>query len=96
MKNLAKGIVHAKTCRPFEVICTRQTGGRDQVWSYAGQLSIAANVDFSQLIKTPGLAAYAGISWRTGSNLAGSLDSPLLTPGLYAPTYETDPCRVVF
>jgi carbohydrate-selective porin OprB len=63
------------------------TGGRDQVWSYAGQLSIAVDVDFSELIKTPGLSAYVGISWGTGSNLAGSLDSPILTSGLYAPTF---------
>jgi carbohydrate-selective porin OprB len=66
---------------------TNVTGGRDQVWSYAGQLSIAANVDFSELIKTPGLSAYVGISWGTGSNLAGSLNSPILTSGLYAPTF---------
>jgi porin len=66
---------------------TNVTGGRDQVWSYAGQLSIAANVDFSELIKTPGLSAYVGISWGTGSNLAASLDSPILTSGLYAPTF---------
>ena len=66
---------------------TNVTGGRDQVWSYAGQLSIAVDVDFSELIKTPGLSAYVGISWGTGSNLAGSLDSPILTSGLYAPTF---------
>jgi carbohydrate-selective porin OprB len=66
---------------------TNVTGGRDQVWSYAGQLSIAANVDFSELIKTPGLSAYVEISWGTGSNLAGSLDSPILTSGLYAPSF---------
>jgi carbohydrate-selective porin OprB len=66
---------------------TNVTGGRDQVWSYAGQLSIAVDVDFNELIKTPGLSAYVGISWGTGSNLAGSLDSTILTSGLYAPTF---------
>jgi carbohydrate-selective porin OprB len=66
---------------------TNVSGGRDQVWSYAGQLSIGFNADFSELIKAPGLSAYVGISWGTGSNLAGSLDSPILTSGLYAPTF---------
>jgi carbohydrate-selective porin OprB len=66
---------------------TNVSGGRDQVWSYAGQLSIGFNADFSELIKAPGLSAYVGISWGTGSNLAGSLDSPILTSGLYAPAF---------
>jgi carbohydrate-selective porin OprB len=69
------------------VLQTNVSGGRDQVWSYAGQLSIGFNADLSELIKAPGLSAYVGISWGTGSNLAGSLDSPILTSGLYAPTF---------
>jgi carbohydrate-selective porin OprB len=66
---------------------TNVTGGRDQVWSYAGQLSLAFSVDFSELIKTPGLSAYVGISWGTGSSLGSTLDSPILTSGLYAPSF---------
>ncbi len=66
---------------------TNVTGGDDQVWSYAGQLSIAVSADFSELIEVPGLSAYVGISWGTGSNLAGSLDSTIPTSGLYAPSF---------
>ncbi len=66
---------------------TNVTGGRDQVWSYAGLLSLAVSADFGELIKTPGLSAYVGISWGTGSYLAGSLDSPIPTSGLYAPSF---------
>jgi len=66
---------------------TNVTGGQHQVWSYAGQLSLAISADFSELIKAPGLSAYAGFSWGTGSNLGGSLDSVILTSGLYAPSF---------
>jgi carbohydrate-selective porin OprB len=60
---------------------------RDQVWSYAGQLSIAFSADFQELIKIPGLSAYVGTSWGTGGNLAGSLDSLIPTSSLYAPSF---------
>jgi carbohydrate-selective porin OprB len=66
---------------------TNVTGGEHQVWSYAGQLSIAASADLNELIKTPGLSAYVGFSWGTGSNLANSLNSVILTSGLYAPSF---------
>jgi carbohydrate-selective porin OprB len=66
---------------------TNVTGGDDQVWSYAGQLSIGLSADLNELIKIPGLSAYVGFSWGTGSNLASSLDSPILTSGLYAPSF---------
>jgi porin len=66
---------------------TNVTGGEDQVWSYAGQLSLAASVDFGELLKIPGLSAYVGASWGTGSNLSGSLNSEIPTSGLYAPSY---------
>jgi len=66
---------------------TNVSGGQHQVWSYAGQLSLAITADFSELIKAPGLSAYAGFSWETGSDLAGSLDSVILTSGLYAPSF---------
>jgi len=69
------------------VLQTNVTGGQHQVWSYAGQLSLAITADFSELIKTPGLSAYAGFSWGTGSNLGGSIDSVILTSGLYAPSF---------
>jgi len=66
---------------------TNVAGGHHQVWSYAGQLSIAASADLNELIKAPGLSAYVGFSWGTGSNLGGSLDSVILTSGLYAPSF---------
>ena len=66
---------------------TNVTGGSDRVWSYAGQLSIGVSVDFSELIKTRGLSGYVGISWGTGSSLAKTLDSTILTSGLYAPSF---------
>jgi carbohydrate-selective porin OprB len=66
---------------------TNVTGGQDQVWSYAGLFSLAASVDFSELIKTPGLSAYVGMSWGSGSDLASSLDSTVELSGLYAPGF---------
>ena len=66
---------------------TNVTGGQHQVWSYAGQLSVAASADLNELIKAPGLSAYVGFSWGTGSNLGASLDSVILTSGLYAPSF---------
>lgn len=66
---------------------TNVTGGQDQVWSYVGQLSFAVSADFNKFIKAKDLSAYAGISWGTGSNLAASLNSPVPTTGLYAPSF---------
>jgi carbohydrate-selective porin OprB len=66
---------------------TNVTGGHDHVWSYAGLFSLAASVDFSELIKARGLSAYVGISWGTGSDLASSLDSTVELSGLYAPGF---------
>lgn len=66
---------------------TNVTGDHHQVWSYAGQLSIAASADLNELIKAPGLSAYVGFSWGTGSNLGDSLDSVILTSSLYAPSF---------
>jgi carbohydrate-selective porin OprB len=66
---------------------TNVTGGRDQVWSYAGLISFAVSADFGELIKIRGLSAYVGTSWGTGSNLAVSLDSAIPTSGLYAPSF---------
>jgi carbohydrate-selective porin OprB len=66
---------------------TNVNGGTDQVWAYDGQLSFAGSADLGELIKVPGLSAYVGVSWGTGGNLAGSLDSLLPTSGLYAPSF---------
>ena len=65
---------------------TNVTGGRDQVWSYAGLLSIGLSSDLNELIKAPGLSAYVGISWGMGSNLSDSLASTMLT-WAYAPSF---------
>jgi len=66
---------------------TNVTGSRDQAWSYAGQLSLGFSADLGELIRARGLSAYVGISWGTGSNLAGSIDSVIATSGLYAPSF---------
>jgi carbohydrate-selective porin OprB len=66
---------------------TNVTGGRDQVWSYAGQLSFGFSADLNELIHARGLSAYAEVSWGTGSNLAGSVGSVIDTSGLYAPSF---------
>jgi carbohydrate-selective porin OprB len=87
IRRAAKRIGIAPTASYVGALQTNVTGGSDQVWSYAGQLSVAASVDFGELIKTPGLTGYIGISWGTGSNLANTLDSTILTSGLYAPSF---------
>jgi porin len=87
IRRVMKRIGVTPTASYVGALQTNVTGGRDQVWSYAGQLSVAFSVDFSELIKARGLSAYVGISWGTGSNLAGSLDSSILTSGLYAPSF---------
>lgn len=66
---------------------TNVTGGSHQIWSYAGLLSFGLSADLGELIKTPGLSAYVGTSWGTGSYLAGSLNSTIPTSGLYAPSF---------
>ena len=66
---------------------TNVAGGDDQVWSYVGQLSVGFSANFGELLKIRGLSTYVGISWGTGSNLAGSLDSAIPTSGLYAPSF---------
>jgi carbohydrate-selective porin OprB len=66
---------------------TNPTGGHDQVWPYAGQLSFAVTADFGEILKVPGLSAYVGASWGTGSNLSSSVNSVIPTSGLYAPSF---------
>jgi carbohydrate-selective porin OprB len=65
---------------------TNVTGGSHEVWSYAGLLSLGLSTDFGELLKIPGLSAYVGAAWGTGSDLAASLDSTIQTSGLYAPS----------
>lgn len=87
IRRAAKRIGITPTASYVGALQTNVTGGHDQVWSYAGQLSVAFSVDFNELIKVRGLSAYIGISWGTGSNLGASLDSSILTSGLYAPSF---------
>jgi carbohydrate-selective porin OprB len=87
LRRAAKRIGITPTASYVGALQTNVTGGKDQVWSYAGQLSIAVSADFGEFIKTPGLSTYVGISWGTGSNLAGSLDSEIPTSSLYAPSF---------
>jgi carbohydrate-selective porin OprB len=87
VRRVMKRIGISPTASYVSVLQTNVTGGKDQVWAYAGQFSLAASADFTELLKIPGLSGYVGISWGTGSNLAGSLGSVLPTSGLYAPSF---------
>jgi carbohydrate-selective porin OprB len=87
VRRAAKRIGITPTASYAGALQTNVTGGSDQVWSYAGLLSIGFSADLNELIKTPGLSTYVGISWGTGSNLAASLSSGMLTSGLYAPSF---------
>jgi carbohydrate-selective porin OprB len=87
IRRVAKRIGITPTASYVSVLQTNATGGKDQVWDYAGQLSFAASADLRELLKIPGLSAYVGASWGTGSDLAGSLGSAIPTSGLYAPTF---------
>jgi porin len=87
IRRVAKRIGITPTASYVSVLQTNATGGKDQVWDYAGQLSFAASADLRELLKIPGLSAYVGASWGTGSDLAGSLGSVIPTSGLYAPTF---------
>jgi carbohydrate-selective porin OprB len=87
VRRAAKQIGIVPTASYIGALQTNVTGGNDQVWSYAGQLSFAASTDLGELLKIPGLSAYVGASWGTGSNLAASLNSVIPPTGLYAPSF---------
>jgi hypothetical protein len=87
IRRVAKRIGIVPTASYVGALQTNVTGGRDQVWAYAGQLSFAANTDLEELLNIKGLSAYVGASWGTGGNLAGSLGSVIPTSGLYAPSF---------
>ncbi len=87
VRQLMKHIGITPTASYVSALQTNVSGGPDQIWSYAGQLSFAVSADFGELLKLHGLSVYIGTSWGTGSNLGASLDSPILTSGLYAPSF---------
>ena len=87
VRQVMKRIGLTPTASYVGALQTNVTGGPDQVWSYAGLVSFAVIADFGELIRVPGLSAYVGTSWGTGSNLAGSLDSTIPTSSLYAPSF---------
>ena len=87
IRRVTKRIGIVPTASYVSALQTNVTGGHDQVWAYAGQLSFAANADLRELPHVTGLSAYVGASWGTGSNLAGSLGSVIPTSGLYAPSF---------
>jgi carbohydrate-selective porin OprB len=66
---------------------TNVTGGAYEVWPYAGQLSAGLLANLNKLLGLRGLSFYVGGSWGTGANLADTLDSPISTTTLYAPSY---------
>ena len=69
------------------VLQTNATGQPHQVWSFAGQLVAALDVDLEKLLRIQGMSANVGGSWGTGSNLSGSLNTLFPVNSLYAPTY---------
>ena len=73
VRRVMKRIGITPTASYVSVLQMNVTGGKDQVWDYAGQLSFGASADLRELLKIPGLWAYVGASWGTGSDLAGSL-----------------------
>ena len=87
IRRATKRIGITPTASYVSVLQTNVTGGKDQVWDYAGQFSFAVSADLRELLKIPGLSAYVGTSWGTGSNLAGSLDSTAPFSALYAPSF---------
>jgi carbohydrate-selective porin OprB len=87
VRNLLKHVGITPSASYVGALQTNVAGGDHQVWSYAGQLSIALSANLGELIRTPGLSAYVGFSWGTGSDLSGSLNSLIPTSGLYAPSF---------
>ena len=87
IRRVMKRVGITPTASYVSVLQTNVTGGKDQVWDYAGQFSFAASADLGELVKITGLSAYVGASWGTGSDLAGSLGSTLPTSALYAPSF---------
>jgi carbohydrate-selective porin OprB len=66
---------------------TNGSGGPHQIWSYAGQLGMGFAVDLRRVLKIPGMSAYVGMSWGTGSNLTSFLGSSLPSNALYGPGF---------
>jgi porin len=87
VRNALKRIGVTPSASYVGALQTNVSGGDDQVWSFAGQLSLALSADFDELLRTPGLSGYVGFSWGTGSDISGSLHSLIPTSGLYAPSY---------
>ncbi len=87
LRQILKRIGITPTASYIGGLQTNVSGGSHQVWSYAGQLSFAANANLGELMKIPGLSAYVGASWGTGSNISGSLDTTIPTSTLYAPSF---------
>jgi carbohydrate-selective porin OprB len=66
---------------------TNATGGADQVWAYAGLLTVSFGFDLKKLLKIHGFSAYADFSWGTGSDLTETLHSSLPVNTIYAPGF---------
>jgi porin len=69
------------------VLQTNAAGGPHRIWSYAGQATVSFTVDMQKDFGWRGTSSYIGMSWGTGSNLAGSLNASLPLNGLYAPSF---------
>ncbi len=52
---------------------TNLTGGTQEAWRYAGQLTTAIDINFEKLLKIPGLSLYVSDTWGTGSDLAPAI-----------------------
>ncbi|MGO8986760.1 MAG: carbohydrate porin [Terriglobales bacterium] len=59
----------------YSALQTNVSGGPHQTWGYTGQLTTAVDLDFSKLLKIPGMSLYFSDLWGTGSNLTATIDS---------------------
>lgn len=69
------------------VLQTNAAGGPHQMWSYAGQLVGGLDINLERSLKIQGMSIYVGVSWGTGGNLSGALNTLFPVNSLYAPSY---------
>lgn len=87
MRNILKKAGITPTLSYIGALQTNANGGTDQVWAYAGLLTVSFGFDLKQLVKIHGLSAYVDFSWGTGSDLTQTLHSSLPVNTIYSPGF---------